>query len=108
MKLRTRLTSLIVLACLVPLVLTGFVATRIADRLVLRQTRTAYERQARNLAEFPFMAQASPPTVMKSTPESARSTNNLAYAFSILPFAKRQVQVYGQLPKLLNHAHELS
>ena len=50
MKLRTRLTSLIVLACLVPLVLTGFVATRIADRLVLRQTRTAYERQARNLA----------------------------------------------------------
>jgi len=50
--LKARLTALIVLACLVPLVISGVVATSIADRMVVRETQRVYDRQARSLAYF--------------------------------------------------------
>ncbi len=52
MGLRARLTALIVLACLVPLVITGLVATNVADRMVVRETQRVYDRQARSLAQY--------------------------------------------------------
>ena len=50
MRLRVRLTALIAIASVVPLVFTGVAATRIADRYHVAQTQALYGKQAEGLA----------------------------------------------------------
>ncbi len=52
MRLRVRLTALIAIASVVPLVFTGVAATRIADRYHVAQTQVLYGKQAQGLARL--------------------------------------------------------